>query len=129
MFSEPNVVTFENSCGERAIGCYEAPSRRPPGRRRTPPLGSAADRRSVSSVRFRVMRRLPRSCVVQAGWWQREPGGGEQAGTLGASSAANALRGAEAVPRDVGSDGAARAVMCRHISLCVDTRPRRKAGA
>ena len=61
------------------------------------------------------MRRLPRSCVVQAGWWQREPGGGEQAGTLVPSPVVNALRGAEAAPRGVGSDGAARAVILAFV--------------
>ena len=61
------------------------------------------------------MRRLPRSCVVQAGWWQREPGGGEQASTLVPSPVVNALRGAEAAPRGVGSDGAARAVILAFV--------------
>ena len=38
--------------GERAIDCYEASSRGPPGRLRTPPLSSAADRRAGSSFVF-----------------------------------------------------------------------------
>ena len=91
--------------GERAIDCYEASSRGPPSRLRTPPLSSAADRRAGSSsfsseaLAATQFRRVGRAAAVSRAAVSRRMRrwllGGER--RLGAA------------PRGVGSDGHASA--------------------